>query len=356
MKELAARVTAHPVVRHVMATNERFNTRLGNQSAAAIAYFSVLAMVPVLMFTFTIIAMTLTVLRPDLLLALHHQVDVSLSSDSFRGTVKSVVMDALQNWRAVGIVALGSGMWIGAGWANNIKRAIRAQMRDDYDAGDTPKSFVRETITNIGIGAVLLVAIGLTLGLSSGATWLSTLVSEWLELDSVSRRVMLSAAGIAGSLVAGFGLFMFLLGVLPERSYPRRIVMQGAVIGSVGVAALQYLASVIVGAFSKNAAAAIFGPVVIIMLFLNLFATLVLMIAAWIATAEPTLPAAPDAASSATVSEDSDPPAAATAPAVRRGFRLGTVVGAGIVLFVSAAMMGAASAVRRLRAGAGRER
>ena len=46
------------------------------------------------------------------------------------------------------------------------------------------------------------------------------------------------------------------------------------------------VASFLISAFRGNPAAAIFGPVIVLMLFFNIFAQLVLFIAAWIATAE----------------------------------------------------------------------
>ena len=56
-----------PMVAHVLRTNTRYVTRLGNQFAGAITYFSLLAMVPILMFAFSACGFTLTVLRPDVL-------------------------------------------------------------------------------------------------------------------------------------------------------------------------------------------------------------------------------------------------------------------------------------------------
>lgn len=41
----------------------RFTARLGNQFAAAMSYFSVLSLVPILMFGFSMLGLTLTVLR-----------------------------------------------------------------------------------------------------------------------------------------------------------------------------------------------------------------------------------------------------------------------------------------------------
>ena len=39
-----------PAVAHVLRMNTRYATRLGNQFAGAITYFSLLAMVPIIMF------------------------------------------------------------------------------------------------------------------------------------------------------------------------------------------------------------------------------------------------------------------------------------------------------------------
>ena len=44
--------------------------------------------------------------------------------------------------------------------------------------------------------------------------------------------------------------------------------------------------SFLISAFRGNLAAAIFGPVIVLMLFFNIFAQLILFIAAWIATAQ----------------------------------------------------------------------
>ena len=88
------------------------------------------------------------------------------------------------------------------------------------------------------------------------------------------------------SIGAGWLTFSYIYLVLPERREPWRIVRRGALMGAVGLAALQYLASFLIGLFANNLAARFFGPIIVLMLFFNFFATLILFIAAWIATAE----------------------------------------------------------------------
>jgi membrane protein len=79
-------------------------------------------------------------------------------------------------------------------------------------------------------------------------------------------------------------LFAFLYRVSYQQRIPRRVLFKGALTGAVGLAALQYLTSFITSLFAGNAAAQVFGPIILVMLFFNLFATLILMIAAWMAT------------------------------------------------------------------------
>jgi membrane protein len=80
-------------------------------------------------------------------------------------------------------------------------------------------------------------------------------------------------------------LFMYLFTVLPEDRQPWSVVRRGALIGAIGLGVLQYSTGLLFNLFSGNRAAAIFGPVIVLMLFFNLFAQLILFIAAWIATA-----------------------------------------------------------------------
>ena len=88
------------------------------------------------------------------------------------------------------------------------------------------------------------------------------------------------------SIGAGWLIFMYLYTVLPESREPWSVVRQGALLGSIALVALQFVASYLISAFQGNLAAVIFGPVIVLMLFFNIFAQLVLFVAAWIATAE----------------------------------------------------------------------
>ena len=72
--------------------------------------------------------------------------------------------------------------------------------------------------------------------------------------------------------------------IVQQVKFPFRIIAWGALFGSAGLFVLQYLTGFLMGKFAGNPAAAVFGPVITLMLFFNLFARLNLYVAAWIAT------------------------------------------------------------------------
>ena len=64
-RHLLDKLKAKPWVAHLIRAAERFTNRLGSQFAAAVTYFSVLAMVPLLLLAFSILGFVLTVLHPE---------------------------------------------------------------------------------------------------------------------------------------------------------------------------------------------------------------------------------------------------------------------------------------------------
>ena len=133
----------------------------------------------------------------------------------------------------------------------------------------------------------LLVGMAVMFGLSSLSTSLANTVVGWLGLsDQPWIAPLLRVSSIVVSIGAGWLIFMYLYTLLPETREPWSVVRRGALLGSIALVALQFVASYLISAFRGNVAAVIFGPVIVVMLFFNIFAQLVLFIAAWIATAD----------------------------------------------------------------------
>ena len=297
MKEWLARLKEKPAIAHVLRAVERYNNRLGGQFGAAITYFSVLAIIPIMLFAFAALGFVLTVLRPDLI------DDVTaLASGALGGLdpateqkINDLISSTLSNWKGVGIVALISAIYSGAGWMGNLKNAVRAQWRPDFDLQEAQGNIVKKTLVNLLTLVGLLVLIAITAGLASLSTNLSDAVVNWLGLNEVGwLQPVLQFAPVVISIGAGWLLFMYLYTVLPEDRQPWRVVRRGALIGAIGLGLLQYSAGLLFNLFSNNKAAAIFGPVIVLMLVLNVFAQLILFVSAWIATATQEAVAVPE--------------------------------------------------------------
>jgi membrane protein len=288
VKEWFERLQRKPWVAHLLRAVERFNNRLGSQFGAAITYFSILALVPILLFAFAVIGFVLTVLRPDLIGEIVNVVSKALGNlePATRQQLVDQLSQTAANWRAAGIVALVSAIYSGAGWMGNLKNALRAQWRPDFDMQENQGNIVKKTVVNLITLVGLIVLIVVTFALASISTSLADDVVNLLGLNEIGwLGPVLRIVPIIFSIGAGWLLFMYLFTVLPEEREPWPLVRRGALVGAIGLGVLQYSTGLLFTLFARNRAASIFGPVIALMLFFNIFAQLILFIAAWIATA-----------------------------------------------------------------------
>jgi membrane protein len=251
-----------------------------------------------------------------------------------------------------------TGLYAGAKSMGHLKNAVRTQWRPGFDLRPQKINIVVRWLGNLLLLFGLLLGLAVTFGLSSLSTSLADAVVEFLGLSD-QQAPLLRLTSVVFSIGAGWLIFMYLYTVLPETREPWSVVRRGALLGSIALVALQYLASFLIGAFQGNPAAAIFGPVIVLMLFFNIFAQLILFIAAWIATAQHEavpIPAAEEV-STATTPEpqqtaDVKPnvvPEAVAARSVRVGIGAGYVTGAATGVGLGAALAYAFSAAIRGR-------
>nr|WP_255521151.1 YhjD/YihY/BrkB family envelope integrity protein [Tessaracoccus sp. SD287] len=279
-----AALKAHPTVAHLLRANVRFGNRLANQFGAAITYFSVLALVPILMFAFSLLGMTLTVLRPDWMDSVSNLLVERLSGDAGQ-QLTDLIVDYLRNWRAVGLVGLLSLAYAGSGWVGNLRGALNAQWRPEFEYVKDKRNIVAATLLNMATLLLLLLGVLVTFALSMGGTALNAWLVGLLRIeDWPGGQVLLRLASYLLTAVAAWLLFMLIFVLLPNDHRISKAKMIGSIIGAVAFTALQIGAGALIGVFSGNKAAALFGPVIILMLFMNLFARIILFIGCWIAT------------------------------------------------------------------------
>ena len=274
-------------IAHIQRAVQRYNGRFGYQFGAGVAYFSVLAVIPVIMVAFSILGFFLVELRPDLVSTV-----ANLATAQFRGvdpdmieTIEAGIISLLENYTSIGVVGLITGLYAGATWMGHLRNAIDAQWRSDFDAEREIIPYPIKVAVNLVRMAGLLVAIAITFGLATISTNFAQQVATWLGFgDSWVTSAVLRLLAPALSIVAGWLTFCYIYIVVPRQRESWRRIWIGAVFGAIGLFILQYATALIIRVLSGNTAAAVFGPVIVVMLFFNLFAQLILIIAAWIAT------------------------------------------------------------------------
>lgn len=284
-----------PYVAHMLRAVDRFNVRGGAQLAAAITYFSVLALVPILMLLFAVLGFTATVFRPELLGLVEDWINKNFPADSdFGPGFHDVVLSALTNWGGFFATSLLISAWIGSGWVGNTKRAVRLLMRQHVD--DPGKQLIMPLDILVNFAGLLGVLVGLvaTFASTTVASTLGGTVGEWLGVGgSFGWTSLIRLVGAMVSLAIGALGFRMLFSWFSPTYVPRHLAWVGAAIGSAGLLILQALAAFLFGLFANNLGIAVFGSTIVLMIFLNLFATLILFIAAWLATSA--APAVPEA-------------------------------------------------------------
>jgi len=355
--ERIERLKQRPWIAHMVRTVERYISRLGSQFAAATTYFSVLALVPILMMAFSITGLVLTVVQPGLLDNVADAVADALggADPATRQKILDLVNKALSQFWTIGIIGLVAALYTGAKWMGHLKNAVRTQWRPGFDLRPEKINIVFKTLGNLLLLMGLLVGMAVMFGLSSLSTSLANTVVGWLGLsDQPWIAPLLRVSSIVISIGAGWLIFMYLYAVLPETREPWSVVRRGALLGSIALVALQFVASFLISAFRGNPAAVIFGPVIVLMLFFNLFAQLVLFVAAWIATAQHEAVPVPAEEESTAPPEPEDQqeeapnvvPEDVAVRSVRAGMGAGYVTGAATGVGLGAALAYALSALR----------
>lgn len=359
-----------PPVAHLLAAAGRFSTRLGPQFAGAITYFSVLSLVPILMFSFAMLGMVLTVLRPDLLAGIQVWVEQALGGvpgDNAQ-SIKGVIDNALSSWKGIGLTALLMAGYSGSGWVGNLKMAVRMMWREVAVDEENSTNPVVNVLGNMVIFLGLIVCVILVIAVAQfgwlGSSWLIGV----LQLDGVPGiGLLFSVVSFLLNFLVAWILVAFLFLTLPGERVRSRVWLVGVTMGALLITILQQLAGVITSMFSSSPAASVFGSLILLMLLMNLLATVLLFCAAWIGTDPQRRPdvsgvrakAAEMAANRAAVARAFAEPTGSQPPeelvkqsvaerGVRAGLKVGYGVGAATGLGAGALLAATASAFSRL--------
>jgi membrane protein len=276
-----------PWLDHLIRAYQRYKSANGNHLAAAITYFSFLALFPLMLLGVSVTGFVLannTDLQQDLQNLIRDNVPGDLGIQ-LSESVKSVI----DNRGTIGLIGLGGVALAGLGWVGNLRTALQVVWSCERVEENFVKAKLGDLLVLIGLGLGILVSFGLT----AGGTAATHRLLEWAGLDGIIGMGTLTAAlGIGLALAADTLIFAWLFVRLPRRPVRYRTVLRGALLAAVGYEVLKLVATFYLSRVTGNPTYGPFASAIGLLIWIDLVSRFLLLAAAWTATGKQ--PVSPD--------------------------------------------------------------
>ncbi|WP_430333627.1 inner membrane protein YhjD [Rhodococcus sp. ACT016] len=276
---------ARPWLDHLVRAGGRYQQQKGDHYAAGIAYFTMLAIVPILMVAFAIAGFVLAG-RPDWITEIQQQVSNNMPG-GLGETVNGLIDSAIDSRAGVGVLGLLVAAYAGLGWMANLRDALTAMWEHKHDSDGFVTTKLRDLVSLLGLGLAMLVTFGLS-ALSNGpvAQW----VVQRLGLQDVTGiGVALRIASVTISVLATWALLTWVIARLPREPVTLRSAVRAAFGAAIVFELFRQVGAIYLTAVTHGPAGVAFGPIIGLLVFSNLAARLILFATAWAATARDNL-------------------------------------------------------------------
>lgn len=267
---------------HVMRTVERYGAQGGNQFAAGITYFSVLAVFPIAMLIVAAAAQVLAG-RPELFASFQNQITESLEGQM--GEIANEILEgAVERRGAVAGIGGLTALWTGLNWMHNLRAGISAMWNmDPNDGANFVVKKINDLLGLVGLILAFIIAFGITAAGSSGIVFT---ILEWLHVEDVmpGLNYILFFSALFIGILANFLVMWWLVVILPRKKVPKKAGFIGALLGALVFEVIKQLFTVILSSATGSPTGAIFGPIIALMIVLYLIWRVVLYVSAFTAT------------------------------------------------------------------------
>lgn len=271
-----------PSVDHLARAWTQFGQSNGNLYAAAITYFSFLAIFPLLLLAVAITGFVLHA-HPAAQATLLNHISENVPG-SFGTTLRSAVNTAIKARTGVGIVGLLGVALTGLGWVRNLRASIHAVWGLPIPQRNAITARLHDLLVLAGLGLAMLVSLGIT----AAGTALTDQVVRGLGWSHVyGMSAALVVVGVIVGVLADLLIFGWLIVRLPDANVPFGLALRGALLASVGFEILKILGTVLIAHTSHSPTAGPFAGVIAILVWLQLVARYLLLSVAWTATGMP---------------------------------------------------------------------
>ncbi len=269
-----------PGIAHIVAGYRHYKDNHGDHLAAAITYFSFLAIFPLILLAASVAGFVLSShvhLRDELFSQIAKNVP-----GSFGDTLTTTINSAISHRAGVGVIGVVGLLLTGLGWIANLRTAIDTVWGLPEVSRNVVKAKAADLLVLVGLSAGVAVSLGLT----AGGTAASGLLLRLVHLDGVTGAgVLVRLIGIVLGVIGSCVVFGWLLIRLPQVQVSRRTAWRTTLIAAVGFEVLKIVGTYYIARVIKSPAAAAIGPVVGILVWIDLVSRYLLYCVAWASTA-----------------------------------------------------------------------
>ena len=265
---------------HAMRANDRYDESRGNFFAAGLTYYTIFALFPLLMVSFSVGGFMLS-RRPDVLSGIDNKVRAAVPG-ALGQQLLDLMNSAIDARASVGFIGLGAAVWVGLNWMANLRTALSEMWRQ----GEGSQGYIRTKFSDLAAIVSSFVAILATLALSALADAAPmSKVLGWMGIHNAPvLDTILRGVSILVSVLLSWLVFTWLIGRLPREPVSFASSVRAALIAAIGFELFKLVASIYLKSVLRSPAGATFGPVLGLMVFAYITARLLLFATAWAAT------------------------------------------------------------------------
>jgi hypothetical protein len=155
----------HAWLDHLVRAGTRYTDHHGDHYAAAITFFSILSLVPLLMIAFAVAGYVLF-FNPNLLDEIREAIIAALPPN-LADTINPIINQAIAQRNTVAAFGLLTALYSGIGWMTNLREALSEQWAQAPDPSPLPKRLILDFAALLGLGVALVGSFAIT-GLGVG--------------------------------------------------------------------------------------------------------------------------------------------------------------------------------------------
>jgi membrane protein len=266
---------------HLVRAGARYTERHGDHYAAAVTYFSVLSLVPLLLVAFAVAGYVLF-FRPELLTEL--QAGIAKNVPAGLGELINPIVDnAITSRNTIGIIGLLGALYSGIGWMSNLREALSEQWGQPPTAPPIVKKTLFDLLTLVGLGLALVGSFAIA-ALGSGFAG-SVLGFLGFSEQGWAQFLLAVLAAVLG-LAANWLIFLWVIARLPREHATLRSAAKAALLGAIGFEVLKQVMVFYLGTVTASPSGRLLGPFIGLLVFAFFVSRFILFVTAWAATAK----------------------------------------------------------------------